>query len=84
MKHIQAVRTNKQNSKFAQHILETQHTYGMIEETMDIVLHIENKGLLLNTWILFHINSLSTQKLQMNDMYTNISNSIFDLIMKHI
>jgi hypothetical protein len=39
---------------------------------------------LLNMWELSHINSLSTQKLQMNDTYTDISNSIFDLIIKHM
>jgi hypothetical protein len=52
-----------------------------IEETMDI-LHIEKKGPLLNTWEHFHIHSLSTQKLQMNDKYTDIHNPKFDLIIK--
>jgi hypothetical protein len=29
--HIQAIRTNKQTSKYAQHILETGHMYHTIE-----------------------------------------------------
>jgi hypothetical protein len=37
--HTQAIRTNKPNSKYAQQILDTQHSYGTIEDTMDI-LHI--------------------------------------------
>jgi hypothetical protein len=37
--HIRDIRFNKDNSKFAQHILNTQHTYGPINKTMDI-LHI--------------------------------------------
>jgi hypothetical protein len=35
--HIQAIRTNKHTSKYAQHILDTGHAYGTIEETMDII-----------------------------------------------
>jgi radical SAM protein with 4Fe4S-binding SPASM domain len=46
--HIQAVRTNKQNSKFAQYILDTGHTHSTIDQTMK-VLHIEKKGQKLNT-----------------------------------
>jgi hypothetical protein len=38
--HINAIRTNKQNSKFAQHILETQHNYNPINQNMQ-VLHTE-------------------------------------------
>jgi hypothetical protein len=79
--HIQAVRPKKPNSKFAQHTLDTQYTYDMVEETM-YMLHIVNKGPVLNTWELFHIQNLITHKLQMNDTYTNIHNSIFDLIIK--
>jgi hypothetical protein len=35
-------------------------------------------------WGIDYMHSLSAQKLQMNDTYTNIHNPIFDLIMKHI
>jgi len=30
-KHIQAIRSNKQNSKYARHILGTVHTYGSLK-----------------------------------------------------
>jgi hypothetical protein len=46
--HIQAIRTNRQNSKFAQHILDTGYTYNSIDQTTEI-LHIEKKGQKLNT-----------------------------------
>jgi hypothetical protein len=39
---------------------------------------------LLNTWEHFHIHSLSAQKLQMSDKYTDIHNKIFDVIIKYI
>jgi hypothetical protein len=35
--HTQAIRTNKPSSKLAQYILDTQHIYGKMEETMDIL-----------------------------------------------
>jgi hypothetical protein len=40
--HIQAIRKNGHNSKFAQHIMDTGHTYNSIHQTME-VLHIEKK-----------------------------------------
>jgi hypothetical protein len=45
---------------------------------MDI-LHIEKKGRLMNTWDKFYIHKLSKNNLQMNDIYTDINNPIFDL-----
>jgi hypothetical protein len=41
--HLQVMQTNKSNSKFAQHVLDTQHTYDTVEKTMDI-LYIENRA----------------------------------------
>jgi hypothetical protein len=49
------------NSKYAQHILDTQHTYSNIHETMDI-LHFEKKGPLINTLEQFHIYTASRKK----------------------
>jgi hypothetical protein len=46
--HIRGIKNNGQFSKFAQHIIETGHEYGMIEKTMKI-LHIEKKSQILNT-----------------------------------
>jgi hypothetical protein len=35
--HIQAIWTNKHTSKYVQPIPDTGHTYGTIEETVDII-----------------------------------------------
>jgi predicted GIY-YIG superfamily endonuclease len=35
--HIDAIRTNRQNSKFAHHSLETGHDYDTIDQTMEIL-----------------------------------------------
>jgi hypothetical protein len=68
--HIHAIRTNKTTSKYAQHILETGHTYGTIENTLNI-LHCEKKGPLMNTLEQFHIHRLAKDNLQLNDTYTD-------------
>jgi hypothetical protein len=80
--HIHVIRTNNPNSKYAQRILDTQHTYRNIHETMDI-LHFEKKEPLMNTLEQFHIYSLWKENLHLNDIYTNIHNPIFNAIINH-
>jgi hypothetical protein len=80
--HIHAIRTNKTTSKYAQHILETGHTYGKIEDILNI-LHHENKSPLMNTWEQFRIYRLTKNNIQLNDAYTGIYNPIFDQIITH-
>jgi hypothetical protein len=80
--HIHAIHTKKTTSRYAQHILETGHTYGTIEDTLNI-LHFEKKGPLINTLKQFHIHKLSKDNLQLNDTYTDTYNPIFNLIITH-
>jgi hypothetical protein len=80
--HIQVIRKNKPNSKHAQHIQNTQHTYSTIEETMDIK-HIEKNGQLMKTLEQFYIYSLWKENLQIIDIYTDIHNPIFNVMMDH-
>jgi hypothetical protein len=70
-----------ENSKFAQHILETGHDYDTIDQSMKI-LHTEKKGSKLNTLQRFHIYDLAKRGLQMNDIFTDIHNPIFDTLIK--
>jgi hypothetical protein len=80
--HIQSVSSNNPNSKYSQHILDTQHTYGPITDIME-VLQFEKKGKLMNAWERFHIYKLSKDNLQMNDTYTDTHNPIFKLLNSH-
>jgi hypothetical protein len=73
--HIQAIKSNNSTSRYAQHILESQHAYGPITDTMEI-LHLNKKGQLMNTWERFHIHRLSRDGLQLNGTH----NPIFTLI----
>jgi hypothetical protein len=79
--HINAIRTNRQNSKFAQHILETEHNYDTMDQIMKI-LHIENKGPELKTLQRFHINDTTKKGLQMNDTFTDMNKTIFAILIK--
>jgi hypothetical protein len=37
IEHINGIRSNKSTSRYAQHILDNQHSYGTIHDTMDII-----------------------------------------------
>jgi hypothetical protein len=80
--HIQAIHTNKMTSRYTQHVLDTGHAYGTIEDTLSI-LHVEKKGPLMNTLEQFHIYRLNKDNLHLNDTYTDTYNPIFNLITKH-
>jgi hypothetical protein len=60
-------------SRYAQHILDTQHAYATMEDTLDI-LHIERKGPLMNTLERFHIYKLSKENMHMNHTYGDMYN----------
>jgi hypothetical protein len=79
--HINAIRFNKQHSKFALHILNTGHSYNTIDQTLK-VLHVEKKGLKLNTLERFYIYDLTKRGLQLNDTFTDIYNPIFNILVK--
>jgi hypothetical protein len=59
--HVQTIRTNKVNSKYTQHILDTQHTCGSTENTMTI-LHMATKGRYMNTLEKCHIYITLTKR----------------------
>jgi GTPase SAR1 family protein len=60
--HIQDIRTNRHNSKYAQHILDKGHAYNTMDQTMRI-LHIEKKGHKLNTFERYEIYKLTKKAL---------------------
>jgi hypothetical protein len=67
------------NTKYAQHVIETGHEYGNMEETMKI-LHIEKKSRILNTYQRFH-TYISKQNIQLNDTFTETYNPIYNTIL---
>jgi hypothetical protein len=79
--HIQDIRTNRPNSKFAQHILNPGHAFNTTDQTMK-VLHTGKKGHKLNPLERFEIYSLAEKAVQLNGTRTEIHNHIFDVVIK--
>jgi hypothetical protein len=59
--------------------LDTGHAYDKIENTMKI-LNFHEKGKYLNTLEKFHIYKANKTGILLNDNFTVIYNTIFDLI----
>jgi hypothetical protein len=78
--HIRDIRNNGQSCKFAQHILDTTHAYGTIENTMKIV-HIQKKVPVLDTYEKYRIYEISKQGIQLNDNFAETYNPIYNVIM---
>jgi hypothetical protein len=60
---------NNHNSKYAQHLVEHEHTFGNIHNIMQ-VLQIKKKGTHLNTIKRFHIHKEAAQNNHLNDDHT--------------
>jgi hypothetical protein len=77
--HIQAIRNNNGNSGYSNHILNTGHTYGTINYTMDVIIN-GRKGRHLNTLEKYHIYKISKTNIQLNDTYSETQNPIIQEI----
>jgi hypothetical protein len=75
-------RQNNYQSKFAQHILENKHSFGPIEDIMDI-LYITNKGTHMNTIEKYHIYKTTKEGKQINDKKPVDENKIFETILHY-
>jgi dsDNA-specific endonuclease/ATPase MutS2 len=59
--HIRSIRFNKDESAYAQHILNRGHQYGPIEQVMEIVEQAR-KGGLMNIKEIYHIHNFERRK----------------------
>ena len=74
--HIHDIRTNNSNTGYSEHILNTGHAYGTIENTMDIIA-TSKKGQYLNTLENYHIYRITKENTHMNNVNKEIHNPIF-------
>jgi hypothetical protein len=79
--HKFAFRTNSHMSNYAKHILEQSHSFGPIEDTMQVLKH-QHKGNHLNTIEKFYIYAEFTNNNHLNDEHTIAPNIIFDALLK--
>jgi len=79
--HKHAFKTNSHSSNYAKHILEELHTFGPIDQTMQ-VLQYREKGTHLNTIERFFIYAEFAKKNHLNDEHSISPNKIFDSLLK--
>jgi hypothetical protein len=77
--HLRDFKYGNNKSKFAQHLLENKHGFGPMEEITDIV-HITNKGEMMDTLERYYINEETKSNNQINDKLTIKPNAIFETV----
>ena len=75
--HKAAFRTNNQNSNYAKHLTEHTHSFGPIQDTMQILQRL-NKGGHLSIIERYYIYREFTKNNHLNDEYTLSPNKIFE------
>jgi hypothetical protein len=75
--HIYDIKSNNNNTGYSRHILDTQHSYGSIED----VVRIGRKGKHLNT-LEKYIYKISKEGVHMNDTNIDEYNPIFEVLHK--
>jgi hypothetical protein len=79
--HIYDIRSNNSNTGYASHILNTDHTYGPMDDIMEI-METGKKGKYLNTLKKYHIHRISKENIHMNEISTEAYNPIFEELNK--
>jgi hypothetical protein len=77
--HIHDIRSNNGNTGYANHILNTGHTYGTITDTMEIIT-TGKKGKHLNKLERYYIYKTNKENIQMNNTHIETYNPIFQAI----
>jgi hypothetical protein len=75
--HVQDFKYNNKKSAFVQHLLDNERSMGKMEDIMKVV-HIKNKGRMLNALENYHIYKETIAGNQINDKQTSESNKIFE------
>jgi hypothetical protein len=79
--HIYDIRSNNSNTGYMNHILNTGHTYGPIDDIMEI-MEAGKKGKYLNTLEKYHIHRNSKENTHINNISTETYNPIFEELNK--
>jgi hypothetical protein len=77
--HIHDIRSNNSDTGYSNHILNTEHTYGTMQDTKKIIT-LERKGKYLNTLEKYHIYKVSKDNLNINDTDIDTHNPIFETL----
>jgi hypothetical protein len=80
--HYRDYKYANNKSKFAQHVIEEGHAFGPTDNIMDII-HIANKGRMLDTLEKFYIYRETQLGNQINDKLTVQANPTFEAIVQN-
>jgi hypothetical protein len=75
--HIHNIRSNNSNTGYSNHILNTGHTYGTVQDTMEIIT-LGKEGKYLNALARYHIYKVSRDNLSMNNTHIDTYKPIFE------
>jgi len=78
--HKTAFKASSQNSNFAEHLIERTHSFGPIQNTVQI-LHRQINGAYLNTTERYYIYAEFTKNNHLNDEQTIYPNNIFEVLL---
>jgi hypothetical protein len=80
--HIRDIKNNRYNIGYAGHILNTGHSYGPMEDMMEII-KVLNKGSTMDTIERYHIYIANQNGILLNGTHLHNRNPIFDVLHKH-
>jgi organic radical activating enzyme len=78
-KHIRYIKYNNSQSAYANHILQNNHEYGPIEQSMEL-LWKENKGKKMNTWENYYIQYFTYHNNIIEEQTCAKRNPLFQLV----
>jgi hypothetical protein len=81
--HRRAFLYNNRSSKFAQHLLQHAHSFGHLQDIMQ-VLQFQKKSSHLNNLERFHIYKEAASDNHLNDDHTSHTKNIFDNILNEL
>jgi hypothetical protein len=82
LEHYRDYKYTNNKSKFAQHVTEKGRAFGSIDDIMDVI-HIANKGRMLDTLERFYICRETQRGTQINGKLTVQTNCIFEAIVQN-
>jgi hypothetical protein len=80
--HTRALKHNQDTSPCAQHIINIGHTYGNMQDTIEII-QIARWGRYMNITEKYHIFCIQKQNKQMNKLLFDLNNPIFEAVYIH-
>jgi hypothetical protein len=80
--HVSAIKHNKDTSTYAQHILDTGHAHGSIQDVMEVI-QVTKKGRYMNSIERFHMFCTQKKNRHMNEVLFDSKTPIFETIYDH-